>query len=103
MNNKLQARQELVIRYLKDKDAYLNTEYNRYYYARTKGITVKEGLDVLGTSEIRKIMSDFRATPGWDVVSVWEEGENRFGQPTRYKRYFLKKKLFALRKDKNDQ
>ena len=92
MSKNLNARQEIVLRYLKDKERFLDGARLTCLYYGTKGITVKEGIDVLGTTEIRKIMSDFRQS-GYRVVDVWETGENKFGQKTRYKRYYVKGKI----------
>ena len=64
-------------------------EQRVYDYMEEKGsITVKECADYLGTSECRKIISELQRK-GIKVSSKWESGENRFGEKTRYKRYFL--------------
>ena len=92
MNNNLYPGMVIVSKYLKNKERFLSNNRLVNMYGHTKGITVKEGMDVLGTTEIRKIMSDFRKS-GYRVVDCWECGQNRFGQETRYKRYFLKGKI----------
>ena len=52
------------------------------------GLTVTECMDKLGTTELRKVISNLRAS-GFKVADTWERGLNRYGMPTRYKRYFL--------------
>lgn len=65
-------------------------EQRVYDYIEKHGsITVKECTDNLGTSECRKIISNIREA-GIPIVSEWEKGKNRFGEETRYKRYFIK-------------
>lgn len=59
------------------------------YLTKNKGgLTVKECMDKLGTTELRKVVSDLRAS-GFKISDTWERGVNRYGMPTRYKRYFL--------------
>ena len=53
-----------------------------------KGITVKTCQEKIGTTELRKIISELRFK-GYKIGDVWEKGFNRFGIPTRWKRYFL--------------
>ena len=62
------------------------------YLTKNKGgLTVKECMDKLGTTELRKVVSDLRAS-GVKIADIWEHGTDRYGMPTRYKRYFLLKK-----------
>lgn len=62
------------------------------YLTKNKGgLTVKECMDKLGTTELRKVVSDLRAS-GVKIADTWERGTDRYGMPTRYKRYFLLKK-----------
>lgn len=77
---------EQVIEYLEQKEKLFTFPMEKIRYGR-RGITVREANEVLGTTELRKIMSDFRAR-GYKVFSVWEEGENRYGNNVRFKRYF---------------
>ena len=84
----LTPNQELIVRYLLNKDALLSGE-NFFKYTQTRGITVSECKDVLGTTELRKLMSEFRRSGQYKVISVWEKGDNKFGKECRYKRYFL--------------
>lgn len=58
------------------------------YMTSHKGITVKECEQNLGTTELRKCISNIR-DKGWIVLDTWEDGCNRFGDQVRYKRYFL--------------
>ena len=69
---------------------------NRVYkYLQThKFLTVNDCKEVLGTTELRKIVSDLRISlipEGYTIDDVWTESVNRFGDKVRYKRYFLKK------------
>lgn len=79
-------RKERVLDYLKNKSKYIHTEFHMRRYGMVPGITVKECEEILGTTELRKIISDLIAT-GHMFWKVWEEGENRFGDKTRFKRY----------------
>ena len=76
---------------MKCKEMYINDPRN-LKYARTKGITGKECSDVLGCTELRKAMSNLRRNPFYKVTDIWEEGENKFGDPVKYKRYFVERK-----------
>lgn len=58
------------------------------YMMSNKGITCKECERYIGTTELRKQISDLKGK-GWKIIDVWEEGLNRYGEKTRYKRYFL--------------
>jgi len=52
-----------------------------------KGITVAECRDNLGTTELRKRISEIRRK-GFKIFDRWEEGYNRVGKKTHFKRYF---------------
>lgn len=60
----------------------------KYMTHHAGGLTVKQCIDNLGTTELRKIISDLKIE-GYEFADTWETGTNRFGEPTRYKRYFL--------------
>ena len=78
---------ERLIDYIKNKKEYgVGTKYSPEYLKR--GVTVAEVQKVLGTTELRKIVCDLEEK-GYKFEKVWEEGTNRFGDVTRYKRYFL--------------
>jgi hypothetical protein len=69
---------------------------NRVYkYLQTHPyITVQECKEVLGTTELRKIVSDLRIkllSEGYTIDSIWQSSINRYGDKVRYKRYFLRK------------
>jgi len=70
-------------------------QYRVYKYLQTHPyITVNDCKEVLGTTELRKIVSDLRISlipEGYTIDDVWEMSVNRFGDKVRYKRYFLKK------------
>lgn len=51
-------------------------------------ITVKQAVDDLGTTELRSRISEIKRA-GYAVISDYEDGKNRFGEPVRYKRYRL--------------
>ena len=85
------TREQRLIKYLRCKEVYLSEPRNKHY-ARTKGITCNEFRDVLGSGELRKVISNLRRNPMYNVYDVWEDGENKFGEPVRYKRYFVERK-----------
>ena len=62
-----------------------------YLVKHKGGLTVKECMDKLGTTELRKCISNLRAS-GFNIIDTWERGTDRYGMPTRYKRYFLLKR-----------
>ena len=64
------------------------------YLQNNKFLTVNDAKELLGTTELRKIVSDLRVSllsEGYTIDSVWTESYNRYGDKVRYKRYFLKK------------
>lgn len=71
------------------------SEQRVYKYLQTHSyITVNDCKEVLGTTELRKIVSDLRIKlipEGYTIDSVWQTSFNRYGNRIRYKRYFLKK------------
>ena len=58
------------------------------YMRNHKGITCKECEKEIGTTELRKRICDLK-DKGYKIIDVWENGVNRVGVETRYKRYFL--------------
>lgn len=98
MTNKIKLTpvEERVIQYLKNKKPFFKSQVREYQYGNTKGITVKECIDVLGTTELRKIISNLK-NKGFRVVDIWETDINRFGEEVRYKRYLIRK---AVKNDK---
>lgn len=84
-------REERILDYLNNKEKYFRSSYERHLY-QARGITVKEAEQVLGTTELRKAMSNLRQK-GYKVTDVWEYGEDRFGNEIRYKRYFVEGKV----------
>lgn len=42
-----------------------------------------------GICSPRKRISELKQN-GYEITDAWEEGQNRYGEPVRYKRYFLK-------------
>lgn len=60
-------------------------------YMRENGsITCKECEKNIGTTELRRRICDIKDM-GYQIGDVWEAGENREGNPTRFKRYFIQK------------
>lgn len=59
------------------------------YLEDHKGITQMEAYKI-GITRLPARMSDLREL-GYNVTYIWEEHENRYGQRSRYKRYFLGK------------
>lgn len=58
------------------------------YMQTHKGITCKECQRDIGTTELRKRICELK-DKGYKIIDTWEDGTNRVGNPTRYKRYFL--------------
>lgn len=71
------------------------SEQRVYKYLQThKFLTVNDCKEVLGTTELRKIVSDLRIKlipEGYTISDCWCESVNRYGDKVRYKRYFLKR------------
>ena len=70
----------------------LNKQQSRVYMAlvsRPGGVTAGELKEELGIMDGRKRISELRAK-GLNIVSAYESGVNRFGEPVRFKRYSLK-------------
>ena len=64
-------------------------------YLRThQGITQKEASDNLGCMRLSERIRELAAM-GYKVRKVREEGLNRFGEKTRYMRYFVTEKEAA--------
>lgn len=63
-------------------------------------ITCKECEQRIGTTELRRRICDIKDM-GYEIGDVWEEGENRVGNKTRFKRYFIQKEPdYAVRAKK---
>ena len=77
------------------------SEQRVYKYLQThKFLTVNDCKEILGTTELRKIVSDLRVSllsDGYTIGDTWVESVNRFGDKVRYKRYFLKKVVDILK------
>lgn len=70
-------------------------------YMRENGsITCKECEQRIGTTELRRRICDIKDM-GYEIGDFWEAGENREGNPTRFKRYFIQKEPeYAVRAKK---
>lgn len=73
-----------------------------YLKQNRTGLTVRDCIRKLKTTEMRKIVSTLR-DKGFNIWDVWEESDNSFGEHVRYKRYFLltKKEFREIKKAKN--
>ena len=58
------------------------------YLEEFGSMTVLECVQELGTTELRKIVSDLKKD-GFDIEGDWTEGKNRFGEKVEWKRYSL--------------
>ena len=58
------------------------------YLRKHKSLTVSECRDKIGTTELRKVISNLK-NKGYIIEGIWESGINRVGVTTRYKRYYL--------------
>lgn len=79
--------EERVLEYLEKKNKMFSMVSNKWKYGR-RGITVREAFEVLGTTELRRIISRLRER-GYTVHCIWEDGFNKHGDEVRYKRYFV--------------
>lgn len=85
----LTPRELRIVDYLMHKEKYIKS-LEHLHYLKEKGITVLECTEVLGTTELRKIISRLR-DKGYKVIDIWEVGENKFGDEVRYKRYMVER------------
>lgn len=46
----------------------------------------------LGNTRLGARIWDLKNKFGYEVEDIWETATDRFGEPTRYKRYFVKDK-----------
>ena len=65
------------------------------YMIDNQSITARDIWDLFGAGSPRRVMSTIRKSGlleqvGMEITDVHEEGHNRFGEPTWYKRYILK-------------
>ena len=58
------------------------------YLMEHGSITVREGQEALGITEVRSRISELKAA-GFHIDYVWETGKSRRGAPVRHKRWFL--------------
>ena len=72
-----------------------------YLKQNRTGLTVRDCIRKLKTTELRKAVSILKQK-GFNIIDVWEESTNSFGEDVRYKRYFLvtKKELSQMKKAK---
>lgn len=60
------------------------------YINQHGSITPLDAVNDLGCMRLASRITDLKQR-GVNVISEWEEGKNRRGEKTRYKRYFIKK------------
>lgn len=65
------------------------------YMIDNESITARDIWDLFGAGSPRRVMTTIRRSGlleqvGMEIVDIHEEGHNRFGEPTWYKRYILK-------------
>lgn len=58
------------------------------YLKTHNGITAKEAMERLGIARLASRIFDLKEA-GFSVTSIFENGKNRYGLPTRYKRYYV--------------
>lgn len=66
---------------------YNQNEQVKDYLKKYKSITQMEATNDLGITRLASRIADIKRE-GFPIVSKYETGTNRFGRPTRYKRYF---------------
>ena len=59
------------------------------YLTRNGSITQLDAMNDLGIMRLGARVYDLKER-GYNIVTVMVEGVNRFGEPTRYARYYLK-------------
>ena len=65
------------------------TEVLKYMKTHKGGITADKAHDLFGVNRIGSVISDLRAQ-GWLIETVMVDGTNRYGNPTRFGRYFYR-------------
>lgn len=60
------------------------------YLKKNKSITSMDAIMELGNTRLSATIFNLRED-GWNIVTTYETGANRFGDATRYARYLLKK------------
>lgn len=61
------------------------------YMETHTGISPMEAFSELGVTKLATRIGEM-IDQGVRIVKMWEEGVDRYGNPTRYKRYFLERK-----------
>lgn len=69
----------------------MNTQNQRIldHMRRNRGITSLEAVHECGCTRLSARIWDLRAM-GYNIEGVYEEGRDRYGNLTKYKRYFLR-------------
>ena len=55
---------------------------------RCGSITSWEAIKEYGITRLSAVIFDLRKM-GWDIPDEWEHTTNRYGEPTKFKRYYL--------------
>lgn len=53
-------------------------------------ITSWEAIKEYGVTRLSAVIFDLRQI-GWNITDEWESTTNRYGEPTKFKRYYLKR------------
>lgn len=60
------------------------------YMETHKGISPMEAFSELGITKLATRIGEMIRS-GVGIVKIWEEGTDRYGEPVRYRRYFLER------------
>lgn len=62
----------------------------RYMETHKGGISPMEAFSELGVTKLATRIGEMIRS-GSRIVKMWEEGTDRYGNPTRYRRYYLER------------
>lgn len=60
------------------------------HFAKYKTITSMEAFDLYGITRLSAKIYNLREQ-GYEIEMIWEEGINRYGNPVRWGKYYIKK------------
>lgn len=60
------------------------------HFAKYQTITSKQAFDLYGMTRLSAVIYNLREK-GYDIGMVWETGFNRFSNPVKWGKYFIKK------------
>ena len=68
-----------------------NQRFRIFRHLKHNGsITSWEAIKEYGVTRLSAVIFDLRKQ-GWNIGDEWEYSTNRYGEPTRFKRYILKR------------